>query len=92
MQPIPDVFSLSSVYPYPFNPKTMINFGLPEDSHVNIVIYNLQGRLIETLANHIMSAGYHSVIWNGDNFSSGIYILKIQADKQLETQKLMLIK
>ena len=92
MQSIPDAFSLSNVYPNPFNPKTTINFGLPEDSQVNIAIYNLQGRLVETLANHIIRAGYHSVIWNADNFSSGIYILKIQAVNRLETQKLMLIK
>ena len=92
MQLIPDAFSLSNVYPNPFNPKTTINFGLPEDSQVNIAIYNLQGRLVETLANHIIRAGYHSVIWNADNFSSGIYILKIQAANRLETQKLMLIK
>ena len=92
MQPIPDAFSLGNSYPNPFNPVTTINFGIPEDSEVIIAIYNLQGRIVGTLANHNMRAGYHSVIWNADNFSSGIYILKIQAAGHLETQKLMLIK
>jgi hypothetical protein len=58
----PEKISLDSAYPNPFNPTTTISFGLPFDSEISIQIYNLQGRVVETLASEYMQAGYHSVI------------------------------
>jgi hypothetical protein len=92
MQPIPNEFVLNNAYPNPFNPVTTLEFGIPVDGDVSIDIYNLQGRLIETLLSQNMKAGYHSVTWNADNHSSGMYFVKMQAGKFLKTQKLMLVK
>jgi hypothetical protein len=92
MQPIPNEFVLNNAYPNPFNPVTKLEFGIPVDGDVSIEIYNLQGRLIETLVSQNMKAGYHSVTWNADNHSSGMYFVKMQAGKFLKTQKLMLVK
>jgi hypothetical protein len=71
---IPVQTALTEAYPNPFNPVTTISFGLDVDTDVSIQVYNLQGRMVETLASQYMQAGYHSVTWNADNFSSGAYL------------------
>ena len=88
----PGKISLDSAYPNPFNPTTTISFGLPVDCKVSIQIYNLQGRVVETLASQFMQAGYHSVTWNADNFSSGVYFIKMATGDYVSTQKLLLVK
>jgi hypothetical protein len=89
---LPTEYMLSSAYPNPFNPVTTLNFSLPKSQEVILQVYNLQGRVIETLVNSNMEAGYHSVIWDADNHSSGMYFVKMQAGSFLKTQKLMLVK
>ena len=88
----PEKISLDSAYPNPFNPTTTISFGLPFDSEVSIQIYNLQGRVVETLASEYMQEGYHSVTWNADNFSSGVYFVRMATGDYVSTQKLLLVK
>ena len=83
---------IDSAYPNPFNPVTKINFTLSVDSEVSVQIYNMQGRLIETLASQNMHAGSHSLVWNADNQSSGIYFVKMIAGEDIDTQKLLLVK
>ena len=92
MQPIPNEFVLNNAYPNPFNPVTTLEFGIPVDGDVSIEIYNLQGRLITTLVSQNMEAGYHSVTWNADNHSSGMYFVQMVSGEYLKTQKLMLVK
>jgi hypothetical protein len=77
IQPVPETFVLKNAYPNPFNPVTTLEFGIPVDGHVSISIYNLQGRVIETLTDHYMDAGYYSVSWNADNHASGMYFIEM---------------
>ena len=79
-------------YPNPFNPTTTINFAIPADTEVSIAVYNLQGREVVSLASGSYDAGYHSVIWNADTHSSGVYFVKMVAGSYVNTQKLMLVK
>jgi hypothetical protein len=98
----PKQISLDSAYPNPFNPTTTISFGLAEDTEVSIQVYNIQGGVVETLASQYMEAGYHSVVWNADQHSSGIYFVKMLTSPStsgitgengtVNIQKLMLIK
>jgi len=88
----PQEFNLDTAYPNPFNPVTNLKFGLPVDSKVSIQIYNLQGQVVSTLLNDNMQAGYHSVVWNADNHSSGIYFVQMIAGDYIHTQKIMLVK
>ena len=88
----PDNYSLSTAYPNPFNPITTLSFSIPKDSKVRLSIYNLQGREVVTLVNKNMDAGYHSVIWNADIHSSGVYFVKMTAGEYISTQKLMMVK
>jgi len=89
---LPDVFSLSAAYPNPFNPTTTLSFAIPIDSEVSLSVYNLQGREVSSLISGNMEAGYHSVIWNADSYSSGVYFVKMVAGEYISTQKLMLVK
>ena len=89
---LPESYSLAPAYPNPFNPTTTINFAIPSDTEVSISVYNLQGREVVSLANDSYDAGYHSVIWNADTHSSGVYFVKMVAGSYVNTQKLMLVK
>jgi len=89
---IPDEYTLARAYPNPFNPVTTLSFTLPAQSEVALSIYNLQGREVTTLIDANMDAGYHSVVWNADAFSSGMYFVKMISGEYVNTQKLMLIK
>ncbi|SVE55367.1 uncharacterized protein METZ01_LOCUS508221, partial [marine metagenome] len=89
---IPADYSLGNAYPNPFNPVTNITFALPEDGLVSVSIYNLQGRLVEELISGTMHAGYHRIVWNAKEHSSGMYFIKMQSGEFISNQKLMLIK
>ena len=94
---IPDDFALSQNFPNPFNPETMIQYQLPQRSYVNLVIYNMQGQVVEVLVNEYKEAGYHSITWQGiDNMGnrvpSGIYVYRLTAGRFEQIRKMLLIK
>jgi len=89
---LPESFILNRAYPNPFNPTTTLNFALPVETNVLLEVYDINGRLIKTLIKSDMEAGYHSVIWNADQHSSGMYFVKMIAGEYMNTQKLMLVK
>jgi len=75
---IPFTYNLSQNYPNPFNPVTKINYDLPKDSRVKLVIYDILGREIKTLLNNeIKTAGRYTVEFNGSNLASGVYFARI---------------
>ena len=83
-------------YPDPFNPSTTINFDLPVDSKVNLLIYDITGRLVSELLNSEFKAGYNSVKFNASNFSSGVYFYSINASSGtnnfVQTKRMILVK
>jgi len=89
---IPSEFSLEQNYPNPFNPVTSINYGIPASMHVKLSIYDALGREVDVIVNESKPAGKYEAIWNANNFNSGVYFCKIQAEGFTETIKLMLIK
>ena len=89
---IPDDFALLSAYPNPFNPSTTINFAVEIHCRLSLQIFDINGRLVNTLVDGFIDAGYHSVIWNANQHSSGVYFVKMNADSFTKTQKVMLLK
>jgi hypothetical protein len=94
---MPDQYILHQSYPNPFNPVTTLRYDLPENSFVNITIYDMLGKEIKTLINQTQDAGYRSVIWNATNnygkpVSAGIYLYQIQAGEYMQTKKMVLLK
>lgn len=89
-------YTLSGNYPNPFNPETTIIFGLPEESHITIEIFNVVGQKVNDLLNSEKLAGYHQVRWNGrDEFGkkvgAGVYLCRMQAGDFIKTQQMMLL-
>ena len=89
---LPVKTGLSDSYPNPFNPTTSINYGLSNDSYVEIMVYDATGRLVEELVNQNQIAGYHSITWNASTQASGMYFAKMIAGDVVQTQKLVLLK
>ena len=97
LKPIPKEFSLHQNYPNPFNPVTTINYDLPQQTHVNLLIYDILGREVVKLISEEIPAGYQSVIWNtrnqfGKSVSAGIYFYQIQTKGFVKTRKMVLLK
>ena len=93
----PSGYSLLQNYPNPFNPVTKLRYDLPENSHVNITIYDMLGRAVKTMVNQHQNAGHRSIIWDGTNdydntVSTGIYLYQIQAGAYTRTKKMVFLK
>ncbi len=92
---LPSKFRMYPNYPNPFNPATTIQYDLPVRADVNLTIYDLNGRTVQTLVNSYQQAGTYQAKWNTSGMASGLYIARIQITGKLnrtETQRLSLIK
>ena len=89
---LPNHYELSQNYPNPFNPTTTIKFALPKSGDVSLVVYDILGRVVTTLINGNLSAGYHTVNFNATNLASGVYFYRIKAGDFVSIKKLMLLK
>lgn len=89
---IPEKFEVSQNYPNPFNARTAIEYSLPQDTHVRIVIYNLLGQNIETLVDQNKTAGIHQVVWNAAEVPTGVYFYRLEAGDFTQTRKMLLAK
>ena len=85
-------YSLSQNYPNPFNPSTEISFSLAKSGNVTLKVYNILGSEVATLVSGFMEAGKHSVKFNANNFTSGVYLYTIKADNFNSTRKMILMK
>ena len=90
--PSPKKFRISQNFPNPFNATTTIQYSLSEPSQVTLDIYDILGRKIQTLINIEQSAGYHQAIWNAGEYSSGIYLFRIEAGAFSKAKKMILLK
>ncbi len=93
----PRFFELDQNYPNPFNSQTIIKFNLQRPAEVTLTIFNVLGQRVRKLAEERMSAGAHSVAWDGkdekgSDVSSGVYFYQIQAGEQSQTKRLVLLK
>ena len=94
---LPKKFELYQNYPNPFNPETIIQFQLPEASHVELKIFNMLGEEVRTLVNSQYQAGHHTIKWdgtdgNGNSVSNGVYLYRIQAGSFSKIMKMSLLR
>lgn len=90
---IPDAYGLSQNYPNPFNPVTNFTFSIPVNSAVTLKVYDITGRLLETLLEGEMkSAGFYTVSFNASKYSSGVYFYTLTSDNFTSTKKMILTK
>jgi hypothetical protein len=92
---LPTRTGLTMARPNPFQPSTTIQYALAKPVHVSMMIYDVAGRVVRTLVNGNLPAGYHSVIWDGrdergSSVPSGIYFCRFHAaDSKGEVRKLI---
>ncbi|MDO8549843.1 MAG: PQQ-dependent sugar dehydrogenase [Ignavibacteria bacterium] len=73
-------YHLRQNYPNPFNPSTNIGFNIPEESKVKIEIINSLGEVVSELVDEVRQSGFYDETWNANNFSSGVYYVRISAE------------
>jgi chitinase len=88
----PYSFILYNNYPNPFNPSTIIKFSMSENTRVKLIIYDVLGRVIETLLNDSFTVGIHSVSFDGSNLPSGIYLYVLSSGTKAISKKMILLK
>lgn len=80
-------------YPNPFNPLTQISFDLPKAAQVLVEVYSIRGtKVAELIQNRQMPSGTHSIQFDGSGLSSGMYLIKLQANDQVRVHKMTLLK
>lgn len=90
---IPEKFELGQNYPNPFNPATKIDFALPSDTKISLIIFDITGKEVKTLINNeYRKANYYTETFSAAGLSSGVYFYRIVADKFVMTKKMVLIK
>ncbi len=90
-------YHLSQCAPNPFNPATVIRFSIPQQSEVEIDIYDVSGRLVKTLVHDRYSAGEHQTIWKGKDargnaVASGVYFYSMHAGTFTSSHKMLLAR
>jgi hypothetical protein len=97
LEEIPTDISLHQNYPNPFNPSTTIEFDVGISANVSLVVYDLTGKEISSLASGYYMPGRYSVVWNaidlnGESVSSGMYIYQLRTSSTILTKKLVLLR
>lgn len=96
-KPEPPMFTdedvvLNPPMPNPFNPTTQISYVLQNDTFVELVIYNANGKLVDRLVAKNQTAGEHVFNWSAKGLPSGVYFCRLVADGDTQTRKLILLK
>jgi len=97
-QPVlPLAFGITGNYPNPFNPTTLIKFSIDKPGRVELEIYDILGRKVNTLQSGFKTPGVHEISWNskdsrGQDVASGMYFIRLSNDEQQSVQKMMLLR
>ncbi|MBT3252531.1 MAG: T9SS type A sorting domain-containing protein, partial [Candidatus Marinimicrobia bacterium] len=97
LEALPTEFTLEQNYPNPFNPSTTIRYGLPETSDLRLTIYDLHGRVVQSLSESNRPAGWVNYEWSGTNMSgepvsTGVYLCRLEARNYTKTIKMVFLK
>ena len=89
----PNGHELYSAYPNPFNSNVIIPFYLISKENVNLNIFNLEGKNIETLINRqVMNQGIHKVEWNANTYATGVYLYTLEVGNDRQSKKIIYLK
>jgi hypothetical protein len=90
--PVPGKTELSQNYPNPFNPNTLINFSIPQNTRVQLEIFNELGQTVEVLVDQVLTAGKYRVNYNATKLASGVYFYRLKTASFMDVKKMMLLK
>jgi hypothetical protein len=89
---LPSRFQLYQNYPNPFNPSTQITFSLTQPSHVELKVYDLLGREVESLIAGALASGEHQITFQAGQLPSGVYLYRLEAGSVVQIKKMVLVK
>ncbi len=89
---LPTEFALHQNYPNPFNATTVLSFDVPQESQVELVLFNIQGQEVARPVDRLMAAGRHAVNFDATNLPTGMYLVKMNAGNYSAVQKMVLLK
>jgi hypothetical protein len=85
-------YSLLQNYPNPFNPSTTIEFSLPAEGNVKLILFDAVGEEVDVIASKDFSTGNHSINYNASNLPSGVYFYRIETGSFVQSKKMILMK
>lgn len=90
-------FGITKCYPNPFNPSVNICFHSANTNIIDVIIYNLNGKIVKSMKNLSINSGYNKIVWHGidksnDPVSSGIYFIKINTNEKYDIKKVVLVR
>lgn len=97
-EPLPSLITeLYNAFPNPFNPSTVLRYGLANPTTVNIEIFNARGQMVKRYRREHLSSGIYSLVWDGTDqnrmpLGSGLYLVRMKADNYISTKRITLIK
>lgn len=91
---LPKEFAIKSIYPNPFNPSTTISIQIPQESRIQVEVFDILGQKVANLHNGVLSSGVHQVHWNAAANASGLYLVRLISEEAgiSRIQKITLIK
>jgi hypothetical protein len=89
---IPEEFNLYQNYPNPFNNTSNFKFEIANLGDVKLLVYDITGRLVQTLVNEELQPGRYEITFDGSNLNSGIFFYRLIAGNRIFTKKMILLK
>ena len=94
---VPNEYALAKNFPNPFNPTTTLQYQLPREDHVSLIIFDVRGREIMKLVEGVKPQGGHTQIWDGHDayghpVSSGMYLYRMETSHFSKTMKMVYLK
>ncbi|MFO7916430.1 MAG: CHRD domain-containing protein [Candidatus Krumholzibacteriales bacterium] len=83
---------LDQNYPNPFNPSTRISYYLPEEAHVTLKVFDVQGRVVASLVDGVRPAGLNEAVLNGKALQSGVYFYRLTSGDMVRTRKMIILR
>ena len=88
----PTDFNLAQPYPNPFNPETVITFEVSKKTYIQLEVFNIIGKKITTLQKGQFDPGQYKAVWNGQNYPSGVYLIRMKTEDYAQLRKVILMK
>ena len=85
-------FSITSLYPNPFNPTTKVDYSVEQAGNLRLSIYNILGQEVAVLHNGFQAEGSYQAVWNAGELASGVYYINMMMNGYTETKKAVLVK
>lgn len=92
MNSVPKLINLKQNYPNLFNPATIVEFSIPENGLVKLIVYDLLGEQIDILVSIYLEAGNYKTIWEAKELAGGIYFYNLSSGKFSQVKKMILLR